>query len=90
MQERRAGRRRHTSEYLEVGRDGLRMVLSALTKAWFEEAPREVEATALLIHELAHDKVSDHLSHDYHEECCRLGAELAKLALDTPGLFEVK
>jgi hypothetical protein len=28
----------------------------------------------LLIHELAHDKVSDHLSGEFHEECCRLGA----------------
>jgi Histidine kinase-, DNA gyrase B-, and HSP90-like ATPase len=28
----------------------------------------------LLIHELAHDKVSDHLSSEFHDECCRLGA----------------
>jgi hypothetical protein len=29
----------------------------------------------LLIHELAHDKVSDHLSSEFHDECCRLGAK---------------
>ena len=28
----------------------------------------------LLIHECAHDKVSDHLTHEYHRECCRIGA----------------
>lgn len=28
----------------------------------------------LLIHECAHDKVSDHLTHAYHRECCRIGA----------------
>jgi hypothetical protein len=31
---------------------------------------------ALLIHELAHDKVSDHLSETYYDECCRIGARL--------------
>jgi hypothetical protein len=29
----------------------------------------------LLIHEYAHDSVSDHLSSDFHDECCRLGAK---------------
>lgn len=36
----------------------------------------ELEFDALLLHELAHDKVPDHLSHEYHEEICRLGAKL--------------
>lgn len=35
------------------------------------------EWVELLIHELAHDKVSDHLSSNFHEECCRLGATYA-------------
>lgn len=29
------------------------------------------------LHEIAHDRVSDHLTDDFHRECCRLGAELA-------------
>lgn len=33
------------------------------------------EWAELLIHEYAHDKVSDHLSSDFHDECCRLGAK---------------
>ena len=33
---------------------------------------------ALLIHELAHDRVMDHLSDGFHKECCRLGAKLVQ------------
>ena len=29
---------------------------------------------AILIHECAHFKVADHLTHDFHRECCRIGA----------------
>lgn len=29
----------------------------------------------LLIHECAHEKVGDHLTHDFHRECCRIGAK---------------
>jgi len=36
-----------------------------------------VSLMELLIHEFAHEKVSDHLSDDFHTECCRLGAKLA-------------
>ena len=32
---------------------------------------------ALLLHEFAHEKVSDHLSDKFHDECCRLGVKLA-------------
>jgi hypothetical protein len=35
------------------------------------------EWVELLIHEFAHDKVEDHLSSDFHEECCRIGATYA-------------
>ena len=35
---------------------------------------QQQDLDALLIHECAHDKVSDHLTHAYHRECCRIGA----------------
>jgi hypothetical protein len=35
------------------------------------------EWVELLIHEFAHDKVSDHLSSEFHGECCRIGATYA-------------
>lgn len=36
------------------------------------------EWVELLIHEFSHDKVSDHLSSEFHEECCRIGATYAE------------
>jgi hypothetical protein len=47
---------------------------------WFDEGmpaqcfQRWVE---LLIHEYSHEVVSDHLSSEFHDECCRLGAKYA-------------
>lgn len=36
----------------------------------------------LLIHEFAHEFESNHLAANYHEQCCRLGAKLTRLALE--------
>jgi hypothetical protein len=47
-----------------------------LTQPISAEALAEIDC--LLIHEFAHDKVSNHLSEKFHEECCKLGAKLAK------------
>jgi len=44
-----------------------------------EDTLDEDALNELLLHELAHDRVSDHLSNSFHEECCRLGALLAKM-----------
>jgi hypothetical protein len=38
----------------------------------------------LLIHEFGHEANGDHLSEEYHEVLCRLGAGLKKLALEKP------
>ena len=54
---------------------------------WFEQGII-VDVDALIIHELAHDKVSDHLSEEFYRELCRIGAELKKLALERPELFK--
>lgn len=42
----------------------------------------------LLLHELAHDKVANHLSYDYQSECTRLGAKLVRFALANPQYFQ--
>lgn len=49
--------------------------LQRLGHAWFNQ-PDQAKVDALLIHEFAHERVSNHLSEDFHEEVCRLGAEL--------------
>lgn len=41
----------------------------------------------LVLHELAHAESENHLSAEYAEACCRLGARLTRLALEEPGLF---
>lgn len=43
----------------------------------------------VLLHEFSHHKVSDHLSNEFHEECCRLGARLAILAAERPSLVKL-
>jgi hypothetical protein len=40
-----------------------------------------------LVHELAHDKVSGHLTEAYHRECCRLAGMLARSMYENPFLF---
>lgn len=41
-----------------------------------------------LIHEFAHDRVSGHLSEDYHRECCRLAGILARGMYERPSVFD--
>lgn len=46
---------------------------------WFERGITE-DVVQLLIHEFGHEFSPDHLSSDYHEALCRLGAKLFTLA----------
>jgi hypothetical protein len=50
---------------------------------WFEQGVTE-EVDRLLIHEFGHKYSGDHLSEEYHEALCRLGARLKRLALEKP------
>lgn len=45
------------------------------------------ELNELLIHEFGHHYSGDHLSADYYDGLCRLGAKLLRLALEQPALF---
>jgi hypothetical protein len=55
-----------------------RLILNKLRlgSSFFEAGVNE-KVIALGLHELAHDRVDNHLSDEFHEECCRLGARLA-------------
>jgi hypothetical protein len=46
---------------------------------WFEQDVTE-EVVRLLIHEFGHQYSGDHLSSQYHEALCRIGAKLFLLA----------
>lgn len=71
------------------GRGGdLTLNVGRLGKAFFEGFPKNrVRVLGLLIHEFAHEMASNHLSSEYHEALCDLGAKVAALALDKPYLF---
>jgi len=57
--------------------------LVRLGHKWFEQGPTE-DVDRLLIHEFGHEYSGDHLSHEYHEALCRLGAGMKRLALEKP------
>lgn len=72
------------------GSKHLRFNLRRLGRAWFQKFPTDIEpATDLIIHELAHEFESDHLSEGYYNACTRLGAKLVMVALERPSLFSV-
>lgn len=69
--------------------------LNHLGRDWFDKVAEgyhdKVDAChSLLIHELAHETESDHLSARYHQACCRLGAKLTRLVLDHAGKSKVQ
>ncbi len=65
------------------GPGDLHFNLFRLGHAWFENGITE-EVDRLLIHEFGHQYSGDHLSEQYHEALCQLGAKLKKLALEKP------
>lgn len=66
-----------TTQYFAAafGDQSLTFNLMRLGHRWFNQ-PDPHAVDALLIHEFAHHRVSDHLSEQFHDECCRLGALL--------------
>jgi hypothetical protein len=55
--------------------------LFRLGHAFFEKGIT-VEVDRLLIHEMGHEASPDHLSEDYHDALCLLGAKLRKVAVE--------
>lgn len=67
-------------------RGRLRLNVGRLGKGWFNLGIN-TEVDELLIHEFAHHYESDHLSEGYYHACCRLGARLKRLAVQSPDFF---
>lgn len=75
------------------GRPELHLNIRKLGSGWFGKVPAgDLEPVdELLIHEAAHHYSDDHLSERYHDALCRLGAKLARLNREQPGLgFEYR
>ena len=73
----RRGRAYVILELLQNAWDEVTFNLGHLSRAWFQQ-DISVEQDALILHELAHDRVSDHLDHAFADEIARLGALLAR------------
>jgi hypothetical protein len=68
------------------GHGELTFSLASLGRGWFDDGPSS-RVNDLLIHELAHEFESNHLSEKYYRALTKLGAGLVELALKEPGLF---
>lgn len=63
--------------------------MGRLGRDWFDR-PNLEAINHLLLHEFAHFYSGDHFSSDFHEAICKLGAKLARLALDKPEFFKLE
>lgn len=61
--------------------------VARLGRAWFDN-PCDEQVLSIIIHELAHHRVSDHLSSAYYNELSDLGARLALKAAADPSLLD--
>ena len=55
---------------------------------WFDQGRKHPDVLRLIIHELAHHYASDHLSREYHDALCKVGARVVIAAIEQPTLFE--
>ncbi len=69
------------------GQRRLVLNLGRLGHRWFEGDLEPIND--LLLHELAHESASDHLSNKYHESLTSLGARMTTVALQEPDLFRL-
>ena len=69
------------------GHGELTVNLCRVGKAWCGKPLGNLDVMRLLLHEFAHELVSDHLSHKFHEEVARLGALAVQVAADEPARF---
>lgn len=69
------------------GNKRLTVNLARVGYSWFD-AVASLDMNALLLHEFAHEYVGDHLSSEYHQAICDLGAKLAQIAAKYPYKFK--
>lgn len=63
----------------------LSLYMRQLGRRWFEQ-PDQERVDALLLHEFAHHLSSNHLSHEFHDAICRLGARLRNVQVTLRGV----
>jgi len=68
------------------GMDQLTLNLGRLGHDWFKSVGQHTDR--LLIHEFGHHYAADHLSKEYYDALCKLGAKMTALALQYPEVFK--
>jgi hypothetical protein len=82
--------RKYLATYRRAGHV-LTLNLRQLGRRWFKDLandPLAARCIETLVHEFAHEAVSNHLSDKFHDECCALAAKLARLVFHDVKLFE--
>jgi hypothetical protein len=73
----------HVSWAATYGHGSLALNVGRLGWQWFDSAfTNQEKQLSLLLHEFAHHYSHDHLSGEYHEAICKLGAKLAVLVIN--------
>jgi len=62
------------------GSGQLTLNVGRLGRSWFSLSQNRREINALLIHEFGHEYSLDHLSQEYHDALCRIGAAMVEMA----------
>jgi hypothetical protein len=61
--------------------------IKRLGRRWFDHSPTSEVVLSLLIHEFGHEYSGDHLSREYYDALCKLGARLGRAVSDNPKWF---
>ena len=69
------------------GQGELTLNLGALGKKWFADGATS-KVNELLIHEFAHHFASNHLSKEFYDACCKVGARFCEVARFEPEIFK--
>jgi hypothetical protein len=70
------------------GHGTLAFNVGRLGKAWFDENPPGPKHLELILHELAHDRVKDHLTKEFADEVGRLAVKLLGKLLVEPNFLK--
>jgi hypothetical protein len=62
--------------------------VGTLGYAWFNRPLFDPAVTSLIVHELGHERCSDHLSDKFSDACTDIGGEVVKLAIYHPERFQ--
>lgn len=77
-----------TSPFLACyGSKRLMFNIGKLGYRWFDSGIT-AQVDELIIHEFGHDYAGDHLSEEFHDALCKIGAKMKRIAIESPEFFK--